>query len=343
MSLMSMFPGGGGTQNQPLKAPTNLHAGMNTVTSVAITWTDPENEYAQPSGILIGEWMFTRIVRKEGSAPVNANDGILIVESAVKNQYQTTPFVDTNGIVTGKTYYYAAFAFTTSRVSSPAATYQIVATWYDPVLNNNSWTMINQAIVEGVAQDIWSAGAKKTDGSGITFTLLGHFPTQYPLSDGDGYPPMVFSTDRILTEVTYSKSNQSSESGASNYKASQLKVKIDSYYNSLSEELRSFLRPVNVTLYNTSSAEITVPSLYTFPLGQINLTSLIPTAAQRIRKYGGKADLWWTGDGAPRRYATSRYEAAARVVTHTGAFADGEFQHFSDGVVFGIAFGKVGG
>lgn len=356
MSLMSMFPGGGGTQNQPLKAPTNLHAEMNTVSAISITWTDPENEYAQPSGVLIGEWMFTRIVRKEGSAPVNANDGELIVESAVKNQYQTNGFVDTNNIVTGTTYYYAAFAFTTSRVSSPAATYQIVATWYDPILNNNSWTMIHQAYLEGVAQDLWTKGATKTDASGIVFSLEGYNPTQYALSDGSGYPAMLFVTKDVLRKSTYYHHDNwvIAQQGVDSYSQSDIKPIIDRYYSRLSEELRSFMKSVNVTLYKNGSTSTEQFSLQTFPLGHEQCEAIYPTASSRIKRYQGSAEEWWLGDvcGQRENVPNPSYKLSS-FVTYTGltipkpgyygsSTAAQGLQTSEKGIVFGVAFGKAG-
>ena len=351
MSLMSMFPGGGGTQNQPLKAPTNLHAEMNTVSAISITWTDPENEYAQPSGVLIGEWMFTRIVRKEGSAPVNANDGELIVESAVKNQYQTNGFVDTNNIVTGTTYYYAAFAFTTSRVSSPAATYQIVATWYDPVLNNNSWTMIHQAYLEGVAQDLWTKGATKTDASGIVFSLEGYNPTQYALSDGSGYPAMLFVTKDIQALSTYYHHDSwvTAQRGVQSYSRSDIKPIIDGYHSQLSDELRQFVKQVNVSLVENQGSKNTTYQLYTFPLGMDNIESIYPTDSSRIKRYQGEAESWWLGDVSGREDASGSTDVwtLSSIVNNRGGASTikgrtGVLQTGNNGIVFGIGFGKAG-
>lgn len=328
MSLMSMFPGGGGTNNQPLKAPTNLKAEMNTTTSVQITWTDPENEYSQPSGALIGEWMFTRIVRKVGSAPVNANDGELIVESAVKNQYQTTPYIDSSNIVTGTTYYYAAFAFTKSRVSSPGAIFKLVANWYDPVLSNNTWTMIKQAFNEGVAQDVWSKGDTKTD-NGISYTLELFNPTVFPLSDGSGYPRGLFVTTSIVGLSKYANTTYDNNSGVDSYTESILKTVIDNRYSSMSAELKNLVVPVNVNLYKITGYNgyneaysvglETVSSLYTFPLSLSAVTSILPTAESRTKHdiYG-----WWLGDLSPysRMVENNHYEyktKTARIVdTH---------------------------
>lgn len=58
-----------GTIAIALKAPTDFSVAANTLDSLALTWTDPEDEYSQPSNVLVGEFKYTRIVRKLGSAP----------------------------------------------------------------------------------------------------------------------------------------------------------------------------------------------------------------------------------------------------------------------------------
>ena len=349
MSLMSMFPGGGGTNNQPLKAPTNLHAEMNTVNAISITWTDPENEYAQPSGALIGEWMFTRIVRKIGSAPVNANDGELIVESAVKNQYQTSGFIDTNNIATGETYYYAAFAFTTSRVSSPAATYQIIATWYDPILNNNSWTMIHQAFVEGVASSLWSKGDTKTDGNGTTFSLELLTPSSFQLTDG-GTPYAIFLTNKVNGKSPYKKEGSGS---VDSYDESTLRSTILSKYNGLSNELKSFIHPMNFTLHyglggrevnGHESAPTKVYSDPAWPLGDVYRSKIIPTLSGLDDKRLSLFDYTgiWFGDC----YYTNQdryYGVAYRQDSSKEFDIRGQNEQYSElYVLYGFAFGKVG-
>ena len=359
MSLMSMFPGGGGTNNQPLKAPTNLYAIMNTPSSIQITWTDPENEYSQPSGALIGEWMFTRLVRKIGSAPVNANDGELIVESAVKNQYQTTPYIDSSNIALGTTYYYAVFAFTKTRVSSPGAIFEITAAYYDPVLNNNSWTAIHQAFVDGVAQDLWSKGDTKID-NGISYTLQLFNPAVFPLSDGSGATPYaMFVTTSTAGTSKYSKASWGKDEGVDSYTKSILKTVIDSRYSSMSAELRSFIVPVDIRLYkatgwsgiteNTTLAVETISSVNTFPLTRLKVGSILPTAASRM-----KGDEWYLGDiGDEYEYNSNIHVGilTAKNVNSSGNFQGGPVvatdfairQEYVEGVVYGFCFGKVGG
>ena len=121
-SIINMFPGGS-TLQIPLDAPSALTAKAGNA-QVSLTWTDPNDKYATPEGEtaqdpdqLVSKWSYTRIVRKVGSQPSGPNDGTTVLESAVRNQYQTEPFVDT-GLQNEVTYYYGAFAYNEDGVVS---------------------------------------------------------------------------------------------------------------------------------------------------------------------------------------------------------------------------------
>lgn len=121
-SIINMFPGGS-TLQIPLDAPTALTATAGNA-QVSLTWTDPKDKYATPEGEtaqdpdqLVSKWAYTRIVRKVGSQPTGPNDGTTVLESAVRNQYQTEPFVDT-GLQNEVSYYYGAFAYNEDGVVS---------------------------------------------------------------------------------------------------------------------------------------------------------------------------------------------------------------------------------
>lgn len=377
MGLMSMFPGGGSTNNQPLKAPTNFVATADGQTSIALTWTDPENEYAQPSGVLIGEWMFTRIVRKTGSAPVNANDGILVVESGVKNQYQTTPYVDT-GLISGTVYYYAAFAFTKTRVSSPGTRTSYHLKGYDAVLNNNTWDLIALALSNGDAASIWTKGdTKDTLINGYTFTFeLLDFNPNIPLADGSGTPAGFFG----MKHLAYAKSTFASKSWqTSGYNEGMigsvdnpsylsdeaiLGPTINSYYSSLEENLKNAIKQVSFTTneykYNRSNNawgffSLTVP-LYLVPMG----TKYHTTSASRKRRLNnGSGDIssWWCGEGNVLSYSYQResgypyeYYIGSSFATDSGTIrGEGRYGYSSElpspmsskGYAFGFYLGKA--
>ena len=99
----------------PLDPCTNLVAIAGNG-QVSLTWTDPKDKYATPEGEamedtdqLVSEWSHTVLVRKVGSQPNDVNDGIIVTSSSIRNQYQTTQYIDT-GLVNYNEYYYALYA-----------------------------------------------------------------------------------------------------------------------------------------------------------------------------------------------------------------------------------------
>ena len=125
MSVMNMFPGGS-TLQIPLDAPTSFSATAGNA-QVELTWTDPLDKYATPEGEvsetgdqLVSEWDHTVLVRKTGSQPAGPNDGTVVVSSSVRNQYQSTAYVD-SGLTNDTTYYYGVFAYNKDGVASSGA------------------------------------------------------------------------------------------------------------------------------------------------------------------------------------------------------------------------------
>ena len=107
----------------PLDPCTNLECVAGNA-QVELTWTDPLNKYATPEGEvaedpdqLVSVWHHTVVIRKVGSAPVGIDDGIIVVSSEVKNQYQSTAYIDT-GLINDTTYYYGVFAINEDGVES---------------------------------------------------------------------------------------------------------------------------------------------------------------------------------------------------------------------------------
>ena len=125
MPVMNMFPGGS-TLQIPLDAPTSFSAAAGNA-QVELTWTDPLDKYATPEGEvsetgdqLVSEWDHTVLVRKTGSQPAGPNDGTVVVSSSVRNQYQSTAYVD-SGLTNDTTYYYGVFAYNKDGVASSGA------------------------------------------------------------------------------------------------------------------------------------------------------------------------------------------------------------------------------
>lgn len=99
------------------------------VGEVTLTWTDPPNVVI--SGATVAEWGGTRVVRKVGSAPANKNDGDIIVDSVVKDEYSVTGFVDTN-VTNGTTYFYRWFPYTTAEAYTSGTALTATPNFLDP-------------------------------------------------------------------------------------------------------------------------------------------------------------------------------------------------------------------
>lgn len=117
---------GGSTLQIPLDAPSSLAATAGNA-QVELTWTDPADKYATPEGEvsesgdqLVSEWSHTVLVRKTGSQPTGPNDGTVVVSSSVRNQYQTTAYVD-SGLTNDTLYYYGVFSYNKDGVASAGA------------------------------------------------------------------------------------------------------------------------------------------------------------------------------------------------------------------------------
>ena len=110
----------------PLDPPSDVN-GEPYSGRVELTWTDAKDKYATPEGevaaspqLMAAKWDRTVIVRKPDTDPSTLSDGTTIVSSDVRNQYQSTPYVDTS-VVDGTEYHYGLFSVTdTNILSAPA-------------------------------------------------------------------------------------------------------------------------------------------------------------------------------------------------------------------------------
>ena len=110
----------------PLNPPTAFVVTADNAKCL-LTWTDPLDKYATPEGEqaqdsqqLVSLWDHTVLVRKTGSQPTGPHDGIAVVSSSVRNQYQSTTYID-GGLINDTTYHYGIFAYNTDGVASEGA------------------------------------------------------------------------------------------------------------------------------------------------------------------------------------------------------------------------------
>ena len=94
-----------------LNEPTKVGIVYNALNkNVSIQWKDPANITTnEPSQ---AEWAGTVVIRKEKSAPRNIYDGVVILNSVVRDQYKDTAYID-DTVEQDKTYYYGIFPYDT--------------------------------------------------------------------------------------------------------------------------------------------------------------------------------------------------------------------------------------
>lgn len=85
---------------------------------IEIKFGDPEDSVIIDKNgdeIKLAELGGTQLRGKDGSYPVDENDGILLVDSKVRNQYKDTPFIH-DGLTAGDEWFYMAFPYTKNKV-----------------------------------------------------------------------------------------------------------------------------------------------------------------------------------------------------------------------------------
>lgn len=104
----------------PVGNVSNLSATVIPNTGIEIKWEDPPNLTTTDSDgttIEISKWAGTKIVRKIGSYPASVNDGVLVTDSKVRDQYSQAGFMDSTAQL-GNDYYYMLFPYSESRVDT---------------------------------------------------------------------------------------------------------------------------------------------------------------------------------------------------------------------------------
>lgn len=88
-------------------------AGAASNTSISLIWEDPDD--ISLDTLALAQWNSTRILRRFDRYPVNENDGDLVVETTIRNQYSETPYLD-EGLIFGQEYFYSAFPISKSNI-----------------------------------------------------------------------------------------------------------------------------------------------------------------------------------------------------------------------------------
>lgn len=171
---------------------------------VNIQWTDPQDTTLD--AIVFAAWAGTLVVRKEGSAPTNEKDGIVVTDSKVRDQYKNAPLVDTD-VVVGKTYYYGIFPYTDQGVynNSGENVGTVLVVSISPVFSEASWDDIISACQEKDIPDTWNVGDEKelvltgAYAQTVVMQIWGKDLDDY--ADGSGKAPLTFGMKGVTLQA----------------------------------------------------------------------------------------------------------------------------------------------
>lgn len=204
--------------------------------SLTLTWKDPDDVVF--NGEALAEWAGTRVIRKEGSPPRGINDGILIADSKVKNQYAETGLQDNNTVL-NVAYNYALFPYTTKNIYTFSDLNRVEGNLlkYNPILSQNTWQEIHEASVSGIAKKIWNIGDQKEGHKIIGFN-------HDDLADGTGKAGITFIGEKLFSGSWAALGNTAS---ITYYDKSSIKTFFEGnpVLTNFSDELVSVMKNVN--------------------------------------------------------------------------------------------------
>ena len=191
-----------GNKGYPTADVSNIILRSLSGLRAGIRWTDPENTMVDNA--VLSEWYSTIIVRKDGSVPESIEDGVLVIESTTRNQYQEIEYIDQNGLEEGHVYYYRFFTKSIAGVIGDGSpTVKMTAKKVSTVLAENDWATIIEVAESGAAPQTWKIGDEIsiTLTNGETMTMQIWAFDRYDKADGSGKAAITFGTKNLMKSV----------------------------------------------------------------------------------------------------------------------------------------------
>lgn len=302
MPVLIYGSGGGGSGAGYRYAPGNIINPVSALSGdkVQLNWQDPDDIVV--SGKPINGWKGTVVVCKQGSRPRGINDGAVVCESTVKNQFKDAPLTTNIG---GAGYCYGIFPYTEEYVVNVSEG-NIVAP--ASVLGDVPWDSIAGFSKQGLAGKLWKVGDEKkiTLSSPYNREIIvqvagfGHDG----LSDGSGTAGITFISKEVFVD------SPAHEKGMQVlWPDTTLRKNIKAVKSSLPAELQRVIKTVSKPYcspadFNIHFVEddIFVPSVCELGLyesgygrlGEGTQYAIFSDEENRIKKYNNTPAEWWT-------------------------------------------------
>ena len=311
------------------------------VGKVSIKWTDPDDTTYENYTFI--KWKGTILVRKKDSAPSNMNDGVVLINSIIKNQYKDTAYEDNN--LEDGNYYYRFFVYSEDKVYNDSSNmiYNTNVMNVDPVFGNNSWEQIANASESDNIPSTWKVGDE------ITIQLSGSFNEPITLqiwdfkhfdkSDGTGKAGICFGMKHLMKNKQQMNSSDTNSGGWNN--CNMKKTVMNNIYNSIPVEIRNHIKEVKTYANrggDSSSSQACTDKVFLPGFKELGWSDnydgnqvkfpIFTDYDSRIKKLNngsGSATSWWTRSPA---YNSS---GSFRVV-----YTDGGWSYYSAGDSRGV-------
>ena len=143
---------------------------------VTINWIDPPDLTINDSlgnPITLSKWAGTQLRRKKLSYPSSENDGELVVDSKIRDQYKTNGYID-SGLVNDEEYFYMLFPYTEDGVFTVDSANRISATPTE--IDPDTWAGVQKIVRKGLASEYFNVGDQLVsayDGGEIVWEVIG--------------------------------------------------------------------------------------------------------------------------------------------------------------------------
>lgn len=331
--------GGGGVKYYSTDSVTILkNTGGNG--KALLRWQDPNDTTLD--AIVFAKWAGTIVVRKENEPPKNENDGTVIFDNKIRNQYKEQDFVDSD-VQIGKMYYYGIFPYTDKGVfnNSVENVTRIMVGAYPAVFSEATWDEIVEACQNDDVPESWQVGDENTIGLSNQWEgksiVLQIWDKHHDYLAGDGYEtaPLTLGMKSVMPQqnpfngtllIPYSNSSSGMSGPSATWMDSNLYEDYiaDIIEKAIPENVRKYIRNIKKEMTRqdsiiTKECRLFLPDEIELGFGNIYGVATTdsrqyPIFTDNSSRVKGDINSWWT-----RTREKNSYKVTMVCVNHDGS------------------------